>query len=367
MTPRERLAAMARGEAMDRVPFMPTLLEHAALLTGQVPSRCATDAGRLEEAHVAAYRTYRHDLVTVGIDIYDIEAEALGCGVRFQDDGSVPGIVHRPFQAMVPDDDPPLDADFSPDRGRIGLVLAAASGVLARIGREVPVSVPVCGPFSLAVELCGFDGMVDRCLEAPRRALDLLERLLSHQEAYVSAIRSRGLDVTVFESWAAPPLLSPDLYEAFAVPFETRLVRRIRSEGGTTAPLVIGGNTTAILDGILSTGTTLLVADGGADPGLFARKAAAAGCTLRGNLDPRLMETGPIPILLDRVDALLSQVGPIPRFVLGSGVVSFRTPGEHLLAVRQHLEIRGPRPVSPARRPDPPPGPGKPENPCRTP
>ena len=337
MNARERLAAIGRGERVDRVPFMPTLLEHTARGIGRTPSECAKDGGLLAAAHLDAYRRYAHDLVTVGIDIYNIEAEALGCTVRFQEDRSIPGIVSHPLRVGGPLG----DLAFSLSRGRTGLVVDAAAEVLDRVGRVVPVSVAMCGPFSVAVELCGYDAWIGACLDEPDWAHSLLDALLGHQCDYSDAILSRGLGITLFESWATPPLLSPHLYAAFAAPWETGLIRHIRGGGAASAPLVIGGDTTEILDAMLATGTTLLVADYPVDAAFFKDKAVTHDVGLRGNLDPRLLESGPIERVLERVDALLDVAGNYPRFILGTGVVSFDTPEVNLLAVRRHLESVG--------------------------
>ncbi len=337
MTSRERFAALARGEPVDRLPFAPTVLEHSAAVIGRTPSECARDGRLLADAQVAAWRAYGHDLVTVGIDVYNLEAEALGCEVRFHEDRSVPGIVSHPL--AVPSRLP--DLTFDKARGRIGPTLAAAADVLARIGSDVPVSMGICGPFSIAVELRGYERLMEDCADDPDRARGLIDALLEHQCRYCDAILAEGLGVTVFESWATPPLLSPALYAAFAAPAETSLVRHLRNRGAATAPLVIGGDTTAVVDAILATGTTLLVADSSVDLGGFLRKASALDRTLRGNLDPKRLASSTPEHLLSLVDAMLDIAGGYRRFLVGTGVVSYDTPPENLRAIRRHLEARG--------------------------
>ncbi len=337
MTARERNAALARGERVDRIPYLPTVLEHAARGIGRTPSDCARDPGLLAAAHLDAYARYGHDLVTVGIDVYNVEAEALGCPVRYHADDAVPGIAGHPLPAgsALP------DLSFSRDRGRIGATLDAADRVRRAIGAEVPVSVALCGPFSIAVELCGYDGFVGACLDDPEWAAGLLDALLAHQAGYAEAALGLGCGVTLFESWATPPLLSPALYAAFAAPREARLIARIRAGGAAAAPLVIGGDTSALLPALLATGTTLLVADYDADPEAFLGPARDRGATLRCNLDPRLVESGPVPAILARAGALLGLAARTRRFALGTGVVSLLTPPEHLLALRRFLEEAG--------------------------
>lgn len=337
MNARERNAVLARGGRVDRVPFLPTVLEHAARGIGRTPSDCARDPALLADAHLDAWGRYGHDLVTVGIDVYNVEAEALGCPVRYHADDAVPGIAGHPLPigGALP------DLAFSARRGRIEVMLEAAGRVVRTIGAAVPVSVALCGPFSVAVELCGYDGFIGACLDDPDWANRLLAALLAHQAGYADAVLALGSGVTLFESWATPPLLSPALYAAFAAPWEKRMVAHLRARGAAAAPLVIGGDTASIADALLGTGTTLLVADYDADPEAFLDLVRGRDATLRCNLDPRLVESGPVPALLDLVDARLTLAARRRRFALGTGVVSVPTPPEHLLALRRRLEEAG--------------------------
>jgi hypothetical protein len=60
----------------DRRPFIPAIHEHGATLPGKGPSEVSRDASLMAEAALAGCRTYGHGLVTVGMDIYNTEAEA---------------------------------------------------------------------------------------------------------------------------------------------------------------------------------------------------------------------------------------------------------------------------------------------------
>jgi len=137
---------------MKKIPFMPTILEHTAGIVGISPSMAARDASKMAQAHIAAYELYGHDAVTIGIDIYNIEAEALGCEVRYHDDFSIPGIVTHPLASEFS----LKEIVFSTDKGRITDVLEAIDKVNGKIGRETRVGAAICGPFSIAVELYGY-------------------------------------------------------------------------------------------------------------------------------------------------------------------------------------------------------------------
>ena len=315
------------------LPFMPTIIEHAAFLIGQTPSAAARDAYLMAEAHIEAYKLYRADVVTVGMDIYNIEAEALGCRIRFYEDASIPGILTHPIN---------LDCDtgriaFSPKLGRIQLLLDAAMRVKNAIGHKVHVSVGICGPFSILIELLGFEAAIHAFVDEDRRVVPLLGALLEFQKDYCSAITAHGLGVVVFESWASPPLISPEVYRTYALPYEQELLAHLQSLGVPVRPLIIGGDTRPILDDILETGTTLLVSDYNTPLPLYIEKARSKDLSLRANIDPKLVYQG----AWDEIDTRVKEIcegRTYPKLIVGTGVVPYDTPVENLLRVKEMLK-----------------------------
>ncbi|MHC4363221.1 MAG: uroporphyrinogen decarboxylase family protein, partial [Planctomycetota bacterium] len=83
MSPKERVRLALQGRETDRPLFCPAIYEHMAKLVGRSPSEVSRSAGLLEQAVLAEYETYAPDMLTVGIDIYNVEAEALGSEVAF--------------------------------------------------------------------------------------------------------------------------------------------------------------------------------------------------------------------------------------------------------------------------------------------
>jgi len=314
---------------MTSLSFMPTIIEHAAYIIGQTPSAAAQDAEIMAQAHIAAHRLYRHSVVTVGIDIYNIEAEALGCQLRFYEDESIPGILTHPMT---------LDSDFgqtmfSPNLGRIQLVLDAASMVKDAIGNEAQVNVGICGPFSIMMELLGFESAIHAFIDEDVRAQGLLAAVLDFQKEYSAAIIARGLGVTVFESWASPPLVTPDIYRHYALPYEQALFSHLSGLGLAARPLVIGGDTRPILGDIAESGTTLLVSDFNTPLPLYVKKARERGLTLRANIDPKQVRQGDFDAIELRIKEICAQREVYPNIIIGTGVVPYDTPAEYLLQV----------------------------------
>jgi len=336
MIEREYYAASVKAGSTDRIPFMPTIFEHAAFLIGKTPGAASRRVSLLSKAHIEAYRLYHPAVVTVGIDVYNIEAEALGCCVQFydSDSDSIPGIISHPF--TLTDDFERII--FSPDLGRINTVLEAASEVKRVIGDETNVSVGICGPFSIMIELLGFETAIEAFYDDDERVGRLLEALLRFQECYCDEIATRGLGVTVFESWASPPLISPGMYREFAFPYERKLFTHMERLGIPARPLVIGGDTRDIIDSILETGTTLLVSDYNTPLPFYVQKAQAKNVSIRANIDPKLVRSGSWEQIRDRIAEIRKQAEIYPKLIAGTGVIPYDTPPENLLSVKQMLD-----------------------------
>src|SRR5512134_3965338 len=124
---------LARGASRDmKIAFTPAVYEHAARFVGRTPWEVSRDPELMFEGHRRAYLKYRHQVIAVGIDIYNLEAEAYGATVENTGDHGIPA-VHAPI----------LDtaaagrklAPFDPERdGRIAMVLV--------VGRRLKAEFP---------------------------------------------------------------------------------------------------------------------------------------------------------------------------------------------------------------------------------
>jgi uroporphyrinogen decarboxylase len=79
-----------------KIAFTPVIYEHAASFVGRSPWDVSRDPELLFAAHRAAYIEYRQQVIAVGIDIYNIEAEAYGATVEASTEDAIPGI-RRPL------------------------------------------------------------------------------------------------------------------------------------------------------------------------------------------------------------------------------------------------------------------------------
>ena len=85
MTPRQRLAAYGRGEAVDRLPAVPIVGNTAARVLGVKVSAFRGNGQLIAAAQIGAYRRFGYDIIRIFTDLY-AQAEAMGATVIYPED-----------------------------------------------------------------------------------------------------------------------------------------------------------------------------------------------------------------------------------------------------------------------------------------
>lgn len=260
-------------------PFEPFACDHAAFLIGRRPWEVSRDPQLLFEAQRQAIQEYDLRLCLAGIDIYNAEAEALGCAVAEPEGNNSPAI----FRPLYSELSAIQNLAFDPEKdGRLPMIMQTA----ARLKENFPacdVRVPVCGPFSLAGHLLGMENLLCAAADNPAGVKEKLLQLAGILRRYVRAIYKRRLNVAVFESSASPPLLAPLLFEKLAAP-ALRLIFDDAFSARRAAPaLIIGGNTLPIIAPLLALQPAYIICPVETDQQKFMAKISP-----RGNLRVRI-------------------------------------------------------------------------------
>jgi hypothetical protein len=108
------------------------------------------------------------------------------------------------------------------------------------------------------------------------------------------------------------------LYRDFVLARHQRLIRQLKAAGAASIGLISGGNTQPIIDYLIQTGSSLVMADYGVDVAAYKAKAAAAGMILRGSIQASLLETGSEAEIIAQAREVLNAGAPGGRFVLVS-------------------------------------------------
>ena len=315
--------------------FCPSVYEHAAGLIGKNPWEVSRNVQLLSKAHIEAFRLYNHCPVVVGIDIYNLEAEAYGAIVDSPAGFGVPAIVRYPYSTVK---ELISLKPFNPKTdGRIPMVIEAAG----RVADECPgadVRLPLSGPFSLATNLVGFENLLCEIHTGPDLVADALGHLVAGQVEFCKEIVRQGLDIAFFESGAVPPLMSPENFRDIELGPLKKVMEETSAIAGHPVPCIIGGDTLPILDYILQTGTGYVCCPAKTNQRKFMDKMRARpDVMVRINMDPGPMTAKNFGVLEKEVDRVFELANNRKRVCIGTGCLPFETDPEAVLKTKEYI------------------------------
>ncbi len=321
-----------------QIQFAPSVYEHAARVIGKSPWEVSRSCDLLAAVHIEAFRLYEHCPLVVGIDIYNLEAEAYGAPVEKPAGNGIPAISRHAYSAVAE----LLDlAPFDPRAaGRIPMVIEAAK----RVANECPatdVRIPLSGPFSLAANLVGFESLLCEVYTDP----DLVGRALGHlvtgQVEFCREVVNNGLDIAFFESAATPPLMSPDNFRDIELAALEKIMAETSAVLGHPVPCIMGGDTLPILDYILETGTGYVCCPAKTDlPTFMEQMRAHREVMVRINMDPAGLSSKNFDIAQKEVDRVLALAENRQNVCIGTGCLPFEADPDVVLKAREYILSR---------------------------
>ncbi len=320
-----------------QLKWEPAIYEHKAALIGCSPVEVANSMELLTSAVLKEYEVYQSDYITVGLDVYNIEAEALGAKLAVPEQNGCPDLAvtlydinHLHEQFTLPE---------IPGTGRFSLLLESGKRVQDAIGNKTKVRVAASGPVTMASKLVGIENLIMSLMLEDGNALRLLEFTTQIAEKWCSCLRGNKLDAVVFDSIAAPPIFSPDMYARFALPLHQRLMKLLKELGQQERELVIGGNTALIAGLLKQTGATILLCDYAADAATFKSVIGDdLNLKIRRNINPALLIDAGMEKLGKKFSAELALFS---NPVAGTGILPFDFIPENLLDFKQAVSEAG--------------------------
>jgi uroporphyrinogen decarboxylase len=322
------------GGSIPRPATGPLAVHFCARLAGYSLREYTTDPRVLAECVVRYYERFRPDALWLSADTW-VTAEAMGASVRFPGEdqpkcGSGEPLIRRAADVdCIPAPDPA-------SQGRYPLMLDALRRIRKAVGDEV--FLVACFdqyPFSLACELLGAERAM-LSLSDDRPLVDaVMERALEYAAAYGQSLAGAGADMLSGGDSPAG-LLGPRLYLEAALPFERRLIARLKSDTRLPVSLHICGDATPILPSMASSGADVLELDH-LVPIVKAIETVGPEVAIWGNLDPvAVLARGSVDDVRRAARELLQAVNRCGhrRFVLSSGcTLAVETPPENLRAL----------------------------------
>lgn len=329
----QRIQAALRGEWPDKVPVILHNFMHVAREAGLTQTQFRERPDLATAAYIRSIEKYGYDGIYVDLDTATL-AGAVGVPVEFLEDS--PAVFHGASLAS-------LDAvrELAPvDIGSYRYVrnwVEIVQRLRAHFGDEILIR-GNCdqAPFSLACSMRSAEAwMMDLC--EPDNE-ELIVRLLDYCTGvvvqFLRLMAGAGAHLlSNGDSPAGPAMISPAMFERFALPAEQAVVRAAHALGRPYA-LHICGDTSLILDAMIRSGADAVEIDYKTDVAA-AHAALKDKVTFIGNIDPSgIVARADAATVRSVTRRLLETFADTPRFILNAGcAIPPTAPAENIRAL----------------------------------
>lgn len=237
MTPKERAAAYAKGEEVDRIPTSLSAGETAPPLYGIPICDYYFSADAMVEVETRLAEDFQADNMGIGLGLRTL-VEALGTELAYPKE-SVSYIVKPALESLKDVENMEL-ADVTKD-GRFPLIIEAFRRLQERYGQERILSSGLAGPFTTAASLFG----TEKFLKATVRNKEGVHKLLQYTTDCVVKCcqdlnRILGIKFTLSEPMVSRNLLSKKQFCEFFLPYLKQSVERMNQFQGSTGIHICG-------------------------------------------------------------------------------------------------------------------------------
>jgi uroporphyrinogen decarboxylase len=312
----ERIKAALAGVMPDRRPvmlhnFMPAIRE-----AGYTMKEYRTNPEIAAQCHIRYAEKYGLDGVLFDVDTA-IEASAIGVPVDYPDDE--PARTHDIFLESLDEVDKLADVDIS-QHPRIQHSLEAVRLIKKHFGNELFVR-GNCdqAPFSLACSMRGPENFMMDLFMDEEKVTHLLKYTTGICRQFIRLMSETGADMlSNGDSPAGPSMISPEMYEKFAMPYEKELVDEAH-RCGLPYLLHICGDTRLILSQMNKLGLDAVELDY-KTPIENIYEVFGKTTTVFGTVDPSgVIALGTPEMVREESIKILNIYRNSPRLVLGAG------------------------------------------------
>lgn len=325
----ERIRAALEGKPADRVPVMLHNFMMAAREYGISMKEFRENPDSMARAFIDAVEKYQYDGILVDMDT-TVLAGALGVPVDLPENDPA-----RIRIGLLKDLE---DVKYLPkknieDYPYVQVWLQAVRKIKEYFKDEIFVR-GNCdqAPFSLACMVRGTEAwMMDLYLAREDLLYEILEYCSRASVRFIQLMAQTGCDmISNGDSPAGPDLVAPEIYEHYALPYETRLSATAHKAGLPYA-LHICGNTDRILPLLIRTGADAFELDYKTDIHKIIQ-VFGDRFTLIGNIDPSgVLAMGTPELVRNKTLELFEAFAGHNRFILNAGcAIPSNTPPENL-------------------------------------
>ncbi|NPV53726.1 MAG: hypothetical protein HPY71_09415 [Firmicutes bacterium] len=326
MTSYERLISAIEFRTADRIPVFPLVMRFAARFAGMTYRDYMMSGDKLAEAQITCRERFGYDAVTVCSDAYR-ESDALGAVIDYPEEDAA-----RPVRCALHSKEV-LDRLEVPDplKGhRMRERVEAVRQLKKHYGGKVPSFGWVEAPFSGAAYMRGVEQFLIDLYEDPGFATKAIEFAYETELRFALAQVDAGADM-IGAGDAAASLLSPPLYERYALPYAARMFRELKSRG-VHIKYHICGDTNHLLRAMARLGADIINLDFMVDL-KAAREAFGPSTAIKGNVNPVMVESLSPSELISRLQECAGQAGRLGYIISPGCEVTPDTPYENMDAM----------------------------------
>jgi uroporphyrinogen decarboxylase len=278
----------------------------------------------------------------LGCDV-GVEGEALGGTAEFHD--NAPPDIRTFVLGDNPEKLKNLKVPNPLKDGRMPIEIKATEICIKEVGKEAFVQPYTSCPMTCASQLRGVQALMMDTLDSPEFVEELLDFTTQVVLEYGKALVDAGAHcVLLGAALCSPQFTPPQFYRDKILPRHQKLIAELKAYGAPSVDMHICGNITNILPYMAESGADMFDIDWQMDMGKLKSELKGKGITIRGNLNPALIQNGkPEEIYMESVK-IIKSAGSGGGMILGSGCdVAHGAPYENLdmmlkAAKETHLE-----------------------------
>jgi uroporphyrinogen decarboxylase len=338
----ERVQATINFEHADRLPVIPQVFGHAAVIAGKTIRDYVTSGSELADCQIKALERYGHDAVFAVMDS-NIETEALGSRLVYRSH-DYPYVQDYAFSKTTN-----LVAVSTPDpssAGRMPEILQALRIMRSETGDELLVVGCVLGPMTLAAQLAGIEEALYLAIDDPAGFAKLLDFSSRVAIRFGAAQVEAGAHLPlVFDPAASMAVIPESFFREFELPRLNKIFKAFEAAGASAGWVHIAGPLGPALALCGQTGANIFNFDYCIDP----NDVLAAGTRLcfNGNIKSLDFETAQPEDIFNESVRLIQLFSSRGGFILSSGCeVPPESKPENIAA----LVSAAARPPAPAHR-----------------
>ena len=327
--------------------------DHSARLAGVSSKRFFTDAETFARVQILVSEFYGFDTPTNFWDVYNIEAEALGQKIVYHPQG-IPDVDRTRPLIRAPAD---LDRITPPDpdkSGRMPWVRQINKIYMDMTGRLDQVY--FTAPFSLAVNIRGYENLIFDMSRRPRFVHRLLEFLCDdvitpYIETMRNDIGNPDLLLDGRDAWASPPLITLDMMDEYIVTYTERLRARLGKmvvTRGNWGDAQSGDPERFFSQKLKCCPYALSVLDPDlylVGPARVKKFADDHNVPVTAGVDASLLRDGPVNAIVERIKLYIDEMARDGRCMIHLNQIPAETPTNHIHAAVSACHTFGNHPL----------------------